>query len=361
MESGLNRRYLIIVNPVSRCGKAQKEGIWLINKFRKLGANYEALFTEKEGHAEEIVTKWADAFDVVVAVSGDGTINEIINGIMRVPRGDMKLAVFPSGTADDFATNIGYKRTDRRMALRAIFGNNHRTIDLIKHGNKYAAVTFGVGVDAEVAGRSYRLGRVKTLMYIINGVKIAFFEESKKYPVRCTYDGQVFEDEVKIALICNAPKFGRFVKIYPGSKMNDGKLGLFLAHEMPNLYALYLVGIACASARHTFSHKLEMHEAKEICLELLEDTYVQIDGEVFFYEKGSIIELSVVPRALRVLVPEESLDDEKLPFIEVSEKQEIVQPTLFSTTDEISRELKEVSERIKKRAESYLLRKPWNK
>jgi len=83
-KDGENRRYLVIVNPVSRGGKAQAEGMWLLNRLKRQNVNYEALFTERAGHAEEMVQKWAEDFDVVVSVSGDGTANEIINGIMKV-------------------------------------------------------------------------------------------------------------------------------------------------------------------------------------------------------------------------------------------------------------------------------------
>jgi len=150
-KDALEKRYLVIVNPVSRGGKAQEEGIWLLNRLKRAGVDYEFLFTERAGHAEEMVVKWAEDFDVVVSVSGDGTTSEIINGIMKVPSADLKLAMLPAGTADDFACNMGYDRKDKEKALGAILGNSYRTIDLIRYDDRYAAVTWGLGVDSEIA------------------------------------------------------------------------------------------------------------------------------------------------------------------------------------------------------------------
>ncbi len=176
------KRYLVIVNPVSRGGKAQKEGIWLLNRMKKLGVDYEALFTERTGHAEEMVTEWSQDFDVVVAVSGDGTANEIINGIMKVPNARIKLAMFPAGTADDFACNVGYSRTDRESSLRAILGDSYRTIDLIRYDNRYAAVTFGLGVDSEIADATFKHKRFRVPAYFYSGLKMVFFRRKEEVP-----------------------------------------------------------------------------------------------------------------------------------------------------------------------------------
>lgn len=244
-KDGEDKRYLVIVNPVSRGGKAQEEGIWLLNRLKKAGVDYEFLFTERAGHAEEMVVKWAEDFDVVVSVSGDGTTNEIINGIMKVPSADLRLAMFPAGTADDFACNMGYDRKDKEQALEAILGNTCRTIDLIRYDDHYAAVTWGLGVDSEIADGAYKWKRFRIPAYFYSGLKKCFFEERKKYDVRFDYEGQIFEGKVLISILCNAPVFGRYIRINPNARMNDGLLDLTVGREMPNVYGLVLFAFAC--------------------------------------------------------------------------------------------------------------------
>jgi len=69
-EAGRWQRYLVVVNPVSRGGKALKEGVWLLKHLGRLGIRHDAFFTESPGHAERIVARWAEKADVVVAVGG---------------------------------------------------------------------------------------------------------------------------------------------------------------------------------------------------------------------------------------------------------------------------------------------------
>jgi len=354
-----DRRYLVIVNPVSRGGKAQEEGIWLLNRLKKAGVDYEFLFTERAGHAEEMVVKWAEDFDVVVSVSGDGTTNEIINGIMKVPSAELKLAMFPAGTADDFSCNMGYDRKDKEQALRAILGNSCRTIDLIRYDDRYAAVTWGLGVDSEIADGAYKWKRFRIPAYFYSGLRKCFFEERKKYQVRFDYEGQIFEGPVLISILCNAPVFGRYIRINPNARMNDGLLDLTVGREMPNLYGLVLFGCACLGGRHGFSSLVSYHQVREMRVECKSDTYAQIDGEVFKFDAGKVINLSMVPQALKVLVPAESLNDKKRPFVYREEPPEPVQLRLIPRREGVAEELEEISRRVKVRVEQALEVRRW--
>jgi diacylglycerol kinase (ATP) len=355
-----NKRYLVIVNPVSRGGKAQEEGIWLLNRLKRSGVDYEALFTERAGHAEEMVIKWAEDFDVVISVSGDGTANEIINGIMRVPSADLKLAMFPAGTADDFATNMGYDRKDKEQALRAILDGSFRTIDLIRYDDRYAAVSFGLGVDSEIAEGAYKWKRFRIPAYFYSGLKKCFFEERKRYHVRFDYEGQTFDDWVLISILCNAPRFGRYIKIHPEAKMNDGILGLTIGREMPNLYGLVLFGFACMGGRHGFSRKVSYHQVRDMRIECKSVSYAQIDGEVYRFDAGRIINLSVLPQALKVLVPRKSLKDRRLPFVAKEEPPEPVQLRLIPRREGVAEELEEISRRLKSRVEQAFEASRWS-
>ncbi len=348
------RRYLVIVNPVSRGGKSQEEGIWLLNRLKKAGVDYEFLFTERAGHAEEMVVKWAEDFDVVVSVSGDGTTNEIINGIMKVPSAELKLAMFPAGTADDFACNMGYDRKDKEQALTAILGDSVRTIDLIRYDDRYAAVTWGLGVDSEIADGAYKWKRFRIPAYFYSGLRKCFFEERKRYDVRFDYEGQTFEGKVLISILCNAPVFGRYIRINPNARMNDGLLDLTVGKEMPNFYGLVLFAFACMGGRHGFSSLVSYHQVREMRVECKSDTYAQIDGEVFRFDAGKVIHLSVVPQVLKVLVPAESLADKRLPFVYREEPPEPVQLRLIPRREGVAEELEELSRRVKARVEQAL-------
>ncbi len=81
--------------------------------------------------------------------------------------------------------------------------------------------------------------------------------------------------------------------------MNDGLLDLTIGREMPNVYGLVLFGCACLGGRHGFSSLVSYHQVREMRVECKSDTYAQIDGEVFKFDAGKIIDLSMVPQALQ--------------------------------------------------------------
>jgi len=159
---------------------------------------------------------------------------------------------------------------------------------------------------------------------------------------------------VLISILCNAPVFGRYIRINPNAKMNDGLLDLTVGRGMPNVYGLVLFGFACMGGRHGFSSLVSYHQVREMRVECKSDTYAQIDGEVYKFDAGKIINLSVVPQVLKVLVPDASLNNKKLPFVYREEPPEAVQLRLIPRREGVADELEELSRRVKARVEKAL-------
>jgi diacylglycerol kinase (ATP) len=295
-----DERYLVVVNPVGRGGHAQRQGIWLLNKLRRMGIEHEALFTEKAGHASELVANWIDVVDVVVAVGGDGTVNEVINGIMNSREPGRKLAVFPSGTADDFARNMNIPR-DRDEALKVLVGDGERTIDLMRVNERYAGVTVGIGLDAEIAYRSYESKHLRLLAYWYHGLSM-LFKPIPRSRLRITIGDEVLEQDYLLVVAGNAGSYGRYMKMMPDAEMDDGEIDLVTFELMNKAKALLLFGLSMAG-RHTWARQMEAYEAKRLTIECLDDVYAQFDGEASVFPRGEVLNMSVEPQAIRVRVP----------------------------------------------------------
>ncbi len=297
---GREQKYLIVVNPVSRGGRATKEGAWLIKRLVRLGVWHEAFFTDYPGHAESIVERLIDQVDVVVAVAGDGTINEVINGMMASTGGRKTLAVFPAGTADDFCHNVGIPR-DRKKALEVLLGDGEWRIDLIRHNDRYAAVTLGVGVDAEIAYQTLSHKRIRIAAYFAVGIRIVFKERMRNSPrlMRIVSDdGTVFEDRYLIAVFGNAPLYARYVYFMPDAVMDDGILNMSALRPLSPIPAWYL--FMRSFNRNYKTDKVIRVASPRFTVELKEESYLQVDGEVYRYQAGQKVELSVAGRALSV-------------------------------------------------------------
>lgn len=296
-------KYLVVVNPVGRGGHAQRQGIWLLDRFRRMGIDHEALFTEKGGHARELVCNWADRIDVVVAVGGDGTVNEVINGIMTSRNRDCVLAVLPSGTADDFARNMGIPR-EKEKALKVLLGDSEKKIDLmLVNGERYASVTVGMGLDAEIAYRAYGSKHLRLLAYWYHGLSM-IFKPIRTPRMRVKVAGNTFEGECFLAVAANARSYGRYMKMIPQAKMDDGIINMVFFEPLSKAKALLLFAMSMFGG-HTWASEMSQYEDTEIVIECLEDFFAQFDGEVMTFKAGERLEMKVEPQALRVRAPTE--------------------------------------------------------
>ncbi len=299
---GRAQKYLVIINPVSRGGKARRESSWLLKHLLRLGVHHEAFLTDHPGHAEKIVERLLEQVDVVVAVGGDGTINEVINGMMASPLSGKTLAVLPAGTADDFCHNLGISR-DRREALEILLGNSSRKIDLIKYNDRYAAVSLGVGVDAEIAYHTLSHKRIRIPAYFAVGARIVFKERMRNSPrlMRIVSENNTYEDRYLIAVFGNAPLYARYVYWMPDAIMDDGILNMSALRPLAPIPAWYL--LLRSFNKDYKTDKVVREASRTFAIELLEESYLQVDGEVYKYQAGEKVNLSVEQKALSVRLP----------------------------------------------------------
>jgi len=293
-------RYLVVVNPVGRGGHAQRQGVWLLNKLRRMGIEHEALFTEKAGHAQELVANWVDTVDVVVAVGGDGTVNEVINGIMNSREKGRSLAVFPSGTADDFARNMKIPR-DRDKALKVLVGEYQKTIDLMKVNDRYAGVTVGMGLDAEIAYRSYGSKRWRLMAYWYHGMGM-LFKPLPNFRLSIDIDDRHIDETGMLVVVGNAGKYARYMKILPDARMDDGIIDLATFRPMNKPKTLFFLCWLMVG-KHTWANTFDAYNGRSITIECLDQVYAQFDGEVQSFPEGHRLEMKVEPHAISVKVP----------------------------------------------------------
>lgn len=299
---GMRQKYLVVVNPVSRGGRARREGEFLLRQLRRLGVRHEAFLTDYPGHAENIVSRLLGQVDVVVAVGGDGTVNDVVNGMMSVPGQDKTLAVFPAGTADDFCCNLGIPR-DRRRALEVLLGEHSRRIDLIRYNGRYAAVTVGVGVDAEIAYHALSNKKIRIPAYFAVGLRIVFRERMRNSPrmMRIETPQNVYQDRFLVAVFGNAPLYARYVYWMPDAVMDDGVLNMSALRPMSPVPAWYL--FMRSFSRDYRTDKVVREAGEKFTVELMEESFLQIDGEVYKYQAGERIEMTAARRVLSVKMP----------------------------------------------------------
>lgn len=215
-------RFLAIVNPVSGRREVKPRVDAACSAVAARGAHVEVRFTERGGHATEIAAGEADAFDAVLVVGGDGTVSEVVNGLIG---SDVPIAVLPTGTENLLARELGMPRSPDTLA-RLLVEGFARPHDVGQaNGRNFVAVT-GVGFDADCVDRlvARRHGHISRLSYARPILKT--FLSYKFPPIRVEADGKnVFEGR-GIALVGIIRTYAAKFHLFQRASTFDGLLDL---------------------------------------------------------------------------------------------------------------------------------------
>ncbi|MEO9175065.1 MAG: diacylglycerol kinase family protein [Gaiellales bacterium] len=307
----MQSRPLVVVNPAARNGGVGRAWETLAAQLTTLGIDAETTHTERPGHATELVRAGLrEGPRLVVAVGGDGTVNEVVNGFYD---GDTplspasELAVVPIGTGRDGVRTYGISgKPERAIALLA--DGATRTIDLgratyASHAGAEESRLFlniaSCGLSGAVAERanrtSKRLGGTPAFLW----ATIATFARWKNVPFTVTLDGERRELVANNTIVANGRYFGGGMHIAPDARPDDGELDAIIFGDVGrldlalNMHRLYNGTIL----RHPkASHRL----ARVISVETARPLPIEIDGE----QSGvTPVRFEVVPAALRLRVP----------------------------------------------------------
>jgi YegS/Rv2252/BmrU family lipid kinase len=287
----------VIFNPVA-CGERAR---WRLHRLRGLAGGATFLPTLEAGHATELAEQAArDGFATVVAAGGDGTINEVVNGLMRVPAETRpRLGIAPMGTANVYARELGLPLS-LNAAWHVIAAGCERRVDVgvarTADGEQrcFAAVA-GAGFDAiAIASLDLRLKkRFNWLAYVISGFRTV----ARGLPrVTVAADGRHCEG--CFVFIGNGRFYGGTYHMFPEARLDDGMLDVCIFEGGRVLDVLrYLPRVLAAS--HSKLADVHYFRARRIRVESPQPAPTELDGELW---KDCPVEFSVESEALRVLV-----------------------------------------------------------
>ena len=259
-----------------------------------LGKEFETDFyiTKLKSAAEELAQKIAaTGTNYLIAVGGDGTMHEVINGIMRVPkamREELIIGLLPIGSGNDFARTMKLSRKISELSV-LIKQNKVLSIDVGKIEcktleGKDTTVYFnniaGVGLDAEVAKRVNEGNKTYGPNVAYYYATIKSFLNYRKKKIKISSSGFNYEGNVLLLSFANAKYFGSGLGIAPHAKVNDGKMALTLAGDVSLFDYLKNVGTIrkCVKVNHP---QIVYSEAESIVVEPIgEPCFIEADGEM---------------------------------------------------------------------------------
>ncbi|MGE5509176.1 MAG: diacylglycerol/lipid kinase family protein [Chitinophagales bacterium] len=295
---------MVIANPIAGRHRVQAE----LPRLRELCARHfpgnPLLLTEGPGHAEQLAREAAAAgYDRVVAVGGDGTVGEVLNGLAY---SRTALAIVPYGTGNDLARELGLPwGLDEALACAAT--GARRRIDLGEEGGRYFGVIVGVGFAAEVMRQTNRRsGPVKGPAAILLAI-LQTLAELRPLPVTLVLDEGTPEERrtqtlLTALFVMNTRTTGGGLKLCPEAAPDDGLLDLCLMKDIGRLDLVATLPKAY-KGRHVGHPKVEFYRARTVRLEASKPLTKMFDGDLF---GDAPLEARLCPGALEVVVPQES-------------------------------------------------------
>jgi len=293
----LNVRALIVFNPVAgQAGSLERDLDAARDVWRAHGWTVDLQPTAGPGDGIRIArAAAAEGYDVVVAAGGDGTVNEVINGLAGTTTA---LAALPIGTVNVWVREIGLP-LNPRAAAEALLQTQVRAIDLGKAGDRYFLLMSSVGFDAAVTAevRSHEKRRLGIFAYVLRAFNLAW--GFRGTPARIVVDGKVVRSRVLMVVLGNSQLYGGVVKITARASLDDGLLDLCII-KGNSLRGAPLRVLSIVMQRYNLDPKIEYHRARTVQISTRRSLPVQVDGD---HIGQTPMTFEAVPGALHALLP----------------------------------------------------------
>lgn len=268
--------YLFIVNPVAGKNKGNKL-IPMIKAFcLEQKIQFKIIKTEKYGGATAVINRYIkENYDVYIAVGGDGTVNEVANGMVG---SDKVLAIIPCGTGNDFAKTLGLPR-DPMEALKLIFNGTPQLIDIGSVNNQCFINIASIGLDAEIADYTNKIKRwfKGAYAYVIALIKVLI--NFKPMLIKFNEEGKSYSKKIMLVAICNGRYYGGGMKIAPHALLTDGCFDVCVIEKMSRLKLLFLFP-SVFKGKHSRIKHVKIHRTRAITIEGEGPLKINLDGEI---------------------------------------------------------------------------------
>jgi YegS/Rv2252/BmrU family lipid kinase len=301
------RKTKIILNPMADMGNA-----WRVARdLRAIVADTphtDWSGTVYPGHAVDLARQAGEqGYDLVIAMGGDGTVHEVVNGLMQIPEENRPmLGVVPVGSGNDFAYAAGLPTSPEKAMLLALRGTPS-TIDLMKMTDdngrvEYVDNTLGIGFDAIVTIRSHRLPVLRGFLMYLTAVIQTILLNYDPATLTVKTDQEEWELAALMFTLCNGPREGGGFHVAPEAKLDDERLQYITIKKVSRLRMFRLVPEVMNGTHGRFPD-IKMGEFTRLSLTSDRPLYIHADGEILAGFGSSLrsLDIELIPRALQVI------------------------------------------------------------
>jgi YegS/Rv2252/BmrU family lipid kinase len=289
------QKIVFVINPISGMVKKENVGNQISLYIDKEKFDYQIINTEYATHAIEITTQAvSNGADIIVAVGGDGSVNEVVNGLKG---SNVKLGIIPLGSGNGLARFLKIP-FQIKTAIEVLNKGNFTAVDTVNVNDRVFLSIAGIGFDALVAKRFAKYHKRGFWSYFTIATKEYRMYRPKKYQL--TLNGETITQRALMIVFANSDQFGYNTSIAPHALINDGLIDVCILKKIPTYKMLFFIQLLFLKQLDKTKY-LEIIKTDELWIERKRNKVVNIDGEPVRLTKN--LHVKVNHLALNVIIP----------------------------------------------------------
>ena len=304
-------KLLFIINLHSGKGLIRNSLAHIIDRFNKAGYLVTVCTTQNQKHATDIAAQYGGQYDLIVCSGGDGTLSEVLDGLMRFPEDKRpNIGYIPAGSTNDYASSIGLPSSMTACGDLIAEGNFYPVDVGLFNGSDYFVYVCAFGAFTEVSWNTPQ--KEKNALghnaYILEGIKQ--FSGLKSYHVRMEIDGEELVTDCIYAMVYNALSVGGFKNLGGKEvKLDDGKLNMMVINTPANPVEFSIL-VADLITHNPNSNYIMTYEVEKVHVESETPIEWVLDGE--YGGAHTSVDISVVPSAMNIAMRKDLTDNKKI-------------------------------------------------